>query len=256
MLRKIIRIDEEKCNGCGLCVVDCAEGALKILDGKARVVSESFCDGLGACIGACPQGALTIVEREAAAFDEEAVLKHVKGHKRHEAERREASPPEPLPCGCPSSLSRKLEPLRSAGPKEASTLPEPCAQASSQLGHWPIQLRLLPPGGALYENADLLLFADCTAAAHPNFHQRFVAGKTLIMTCPKLDDAEASVSKLSVILSQPIRSLTLVIMEVPCCSGLVRMTEAALSRAGKHLSFEIVKLGVNGEELNRVAMAL
>ena len=284
--RKIIQIDEDKCDGCGACETDCAEGALKVIDGKAQVVNDVFCDGLGACIGACPTGALEIVEREAEEFDESAVEQHLANlHKPNAAppapgpaaRGRPASPtlahtPRPLGGhgghaghggGCPGSALRMFGdgPTPAAAAPGVRPAPAPSAapaggwnaptQPRSELTQWPIQLRLLPTSGPLYQNRDLLLLADCTAAAYPDLQRGLVAGKTVLMSCPKLDDPEESVDKLSVIFRNPIKSVSVAIMEVPCCSGLVRITQEAMRRAGASFPLEVVRIGVRGDLLER-----
>jgi len=265
--RKIIRVDEDKCDGCGACVTDCAEGALQVIDGKARVVNDVFCDGLGACIGACPTGALEIVEREADAFDEEAVREHLArlnapaGSPPVDAAARAArahATPGPVHAahaghGCPGSMLRMFQDPPPAGssataPAGPHNAPLP---ARCELAQWPIQLRLLPTSGPLYQDRDLLLLADCTAAAYPDLQRGLIAGRTVLMSCPKLDDAEESVNKLAAIFRNPIRSVSVAIMEVPCCSGLVRIAQEAMRRAGASHPVEVVRVGVRGDLLER-----
>jgi Pyruvate/2-oxoacid:ferredoxin oxidoreductase delta subunit len=234
--RKIISIDEEKCNGCGGCVLACAEGAIQIIDGKARLVSDVYCDGLGACLGECPQGALTIEEREAPEFDHAAAERHV-GH---------AIPAAPVvvACGCPGSVARALAPAAST---DADT------EVPSALANWPVQLHLVPAGAPYFAGADLLIAADCASYACGDFHRRFLRGKTLVIGCPKLDDAPAYREKLAEIFrSHAPRSVTVVHMEVPCCFGLVRLVAGALEDAGGSIPATAVKIGVAGEELETV----
>lgn len=252
VVRKIIKIDEEKCNGCGACVPACAEGALQIIDGKARLVSDVYCDGLGACLGECPQDAISIEEREAERFDEEAASHHV--HQQlHEN--------DTLACGCPSSTVQQFE-------KEGETLPcgcpsttvtefdkcglsgavEPAARAESALSHWPVQLTLVPPGASFLQGANIVLAADCVPFCYANFHQDFLKDHTLLVACPKLDDFEAHLAKLTELFkSADIRSVKAVRMEVPCCSGLVHMAQQAIKRSGKSIPFAEVVIGVRGE---------
>lgn len=217
-VRNIIHIDEEKCDGCGQCVLDCAEGALKVIDGKARLVGEIYCDGLGACLGGCPTGALTIEQREAEDFDEQAV--HELLHAAQPAE------PEPVPqaCGCSGSAAMTMAP---------ATVAPAAGPAPSQLGHWPIKLGLLGPQAPFLQGADLLLLADCAAASLPDLHPRLLPGKAIALACPKLDDASAHVNRLAQILAgaKP-RSLTVVHMEVPCCKGLEFIAQQASQLAG------------------------
>jgi len=265
--RKVIEIDESKCDGCGLCVVDCEEGALEVIDGKARVVSEVFCDGLGACIGSCPTGALKIVEREAEEFSEEAVESHLSSN--HDTDTRTdtdghgqtrtnsdghrpslpafqpsslpVSPPPPLACGCPGTMSRVF--LQDS----AAATSRPAAQARSELSQWPIQLRLVPTSGPLYVNRNLVLMADCVAAADPDVHSRLIKGNSICLSCPKLDDARESIEKLAIIFRNPLRSITVAIMEVPCCSGLVRIAREALLKAESSTPLEVVRIGIRGD---------
>jgi NAD-dependent dihydropyrimidine dehydrogenase PreA subunit len=259
MKRKIISIDEEKCNGCGVCASGCPEGALQIIDGKARLVNELFCDGLGACIGTCPQGAITIEERDVEAYDEEKVmenivkhgketilahLKHLKEHSQKEylsqaleylkrkkiavAFDREKGPAE---CGCPGSKTTDLR------------------QSPSALGNWPIQLQLLTPLAPYFQNADLVIAADCVPFSYANFHSRFLTGKILIVFCPKLDKVtEAYVEKLSELFKHnEIKSLSLVHMEVPCCFGLVKIVEEAIRASGKNILTKEYTISIKGE---------
>ncbi len=235
-VRKIILIDEDKCTGCGQCIIDCAEGALKIVDGKAKLVSEIYCDGLGACLGSCPENALTLVVREAEAFDEAAVEEYLR--------REKEKPAESMACGCSGSMIRSFTPAEIASAPPAASSP-----GVSALGQWPVQLRLLPSGGSLYDGKDLLLLADCTAVADPNLHRDRIAGRTVIMTCPKLDDMDESIRRLSEILTNPYRSLTIAIMEVPCCSGLLHIAQEALKIVGKDRSAKIVKISIKGDVL-------
>jgi NAD-dependent dihydropyrimidine dehydrogenase PreA subunit len=213
MKRTIIKINEEKCTGCGLCILSCAEGALQIINGKAKVVSDKFCDGLGACIGKCPVGALTIEEREAEEFDEEAAKTHVKMARLKE-------------CECPSAEVKIFS---------SSTQERPVANAprvDSRLSQWPIQLSLVPPNAAFIKNSDLVIAADCVGFAYPNFHADFLEGRKLVIACPKLDDAAFYQKKLEMMFKelQP-KSVTVVNMEVPCCFGLYRIVKEALSSA-------------------------
>ena len=235
--RKIVRIDEDKCDGCGVCVPDCAEGAIQVIEGKARLMAENLCDGLGACLGSCPQGAITIEERPADEFDEAAVAEHM--------EQRVAEKPDPLPCGCPGSMMRKLEPDAASEEPTADSGPR-----RSRLGHWPVQLTLLPATGDIWRDADVLLAADCVPFAMPDFHERLLDGKTLAVACPKLDDAGAYVQKLATVFaSNSIKSITIARMEVPCCGGLEQIVQAALERAGVTTPVNVVVVGANGKTL-------
>ena len=251
--RKIVKIDSDKCDGCGLCVPDCVEGAIQIVDGKARLVAENLCDGLGNCLGACPNGAITIEERAAEAFDEQAVAKHPAEQSAPAASDRQWQP-EPsrpaavkLPCGCPGTMARKLNPGSAAG---ACSRAGTCEGASrpSRLGQWPVQLALVPAGGEVWHDADVLIAADCVGFAMPDFHERLLAGKTLAVACPKLDDVEPYVEKLtSIFANNSIRSLTVARMEVPCCSGIVGAVREALKRSGRSdIPLVELKIGMDG----------
>lgn len=231
--RKIIEIDEEKCDGCGNCVPGCAEGALQIVDGKARVVADRLCDGLGACLGECPRGALRMVERPADAFDEAAVEAHLA---RREAEEDEA----PAPAGdCPSAGVRIMEVSPVAG----------CAadSAESALGHWPVQIRLVPPTAPFLKNANLLVLADCAAVALPALHREWLPGRVVLMGCPKFDDREAYVEKFADIFrTAGIRSVTIVVMEVPCCAGMPDIVTRGMAAAGMDVPQRQVVVGRGG----------
>jgi len=232
-VRKIIKIDEEKCDGCGQCVVDCAEGALEIVDGKARVVRESFCDGLGACIGACPTGALTIEEREAELFDEQAAAANVAASKGRGAGLTV------VPSGCPGAAARPLEPRAEAGSPPG---------AASQLGHWPVQLKLVAPNAPFLREADLLLVADCVPLAMADFHHRLLRGRAVVVGCPKLDDRAFYIDKLAeVVRLSSISSLTVARMEVPCCGGLCWIAEEALKACRQKVPIREVVVGTSGQ---------
>jgi Pyruvate/2-oxoacid:ferredoxin oxidoreductase delta subunit len=240
--RKIVRIDEEKCNGCGLCIPNCAEGAIQIIDGKAKLVSDKFCDGLGACLGHCPEEAITIVEREAEEFDEKAVEVHL--HKGKEAEAKAEPQPKPQPvfAGCPSSRPIQLK------AQEPGTATGALRPSASMLSHWPVQLKLVPINAPYFQDADLLVAADCVPLAYANFHQDFLKGKAVVVGCPKLDDAQYYKEKLTEIFkTNSIQSVTVPYMEVPCCFGLVKATEEALAASGKDIPLKKVKIGIRGE---------
>jgi NAD-dependent dihydropyrimidine dehydrogenase PreA subunit len=241
--RKIIQIDEERCDGCGNCVISCAEGALKIIDGKARVLSDNLCDGLGACIGECPQDALHIIEREAEEFDEEAVEKHLESHT--------AAPEEgnTLPCGCPSTQIQSLAPASGC---QGANIPRTQTKGSarSALTHWPVQIRLIPPTAPFLKNADLLVVADCVPVAFPTLHQDFLAGKAVMLGCPKFDDAQAYIDKFAEIFKTAgIKSVTTVVMEVPCCSGLPTIVKKGMEQAGVRIPAKQVTISTRGEIL-------
>jgi len=251
--RKIIKIDEEKCDGCGLCIPSCPEGALQIVDGKAKLVKKEFCDGLGACLGECPQGALTVEEREVEEYDEEGVIGYLKEQspellEKHLAHLKEHA--HELPqyhshhgiASCPSAQMLQWEKKEETRGKEA--------RVDSELRQWPIQLHLIPPSAPYFQNANLILVADCVPFAYPNFHTDFLKGKAIAIGCPKLDDPDAYVSKLTQILKgSDIKSLKIVHMEVPCCYGLIHIAQGALNRSGKDIPLERVKIGIKGEIL-------
>lgn len=238
--RKIVKIDEEKCNGCGLCIPNCAEGALQIVEGKAKLITDKFCDGLGACLGHCPEDAITIIEREAEEFDEKAVEAHL--HKQKETTQVHQPKPQPEFAGCPSSRVLQFQtpkPGTESGPKESSI---------SELSQWPVQLKLVPVDAPYFKDADLLIAADCVPFAYPDFHRDFLKGKTLVVGCPKLDDIQIYREKLAAIFKEnPIKSVTVPFMEVPCCFGLVKATEDAIEASGKNIPLKKVKIGIRGE---------
>ena len=237
VLRNIVKIDESKCDGCGLCVSACAEGAIEIRDGKARLVGENYCDGLGACLGHCPQGAISVEKRESAEFDEVAVQKRIKSV----AEEKK----QPAAAGfvCPGLMSKKLGNRAKGDAGEIAS-----GGGGSMLGHWPVQLKLVSPGAEFLRGADLLLAADCVAFAVGDFHSQFLKGRSLLIGCPKLDDAAYYVDKLAeIILFAEPSSLTVVHMQVPCCSGLTRIVELAREKANVEISFEDVTVSVEGE---------
>lgn len=252
MIRKIVRIDEDKCNGCGVCASACAEGAIQILDGKARLVSDSYCDGLGACIGECPNDAITIIEREAEGFDEEAVQRHLTDVDRDStgktaAQARPGKEGESLACGCPGSTARELTLIGGTPGSEGGAGPE---DIPSRLRNWPVQLRLVPVNAPYLQGSDLLLAADCVPFALAAFHRRLLEGKVLLVGCPKLDDAASYRRKLSAILKENnIRSLTVAYMEVPCCFGLVKLAGQAMEDSGEQIPLSLIKVGVHGEIL-------
>jgi len=236
MIRNIVRIDEDKCNGCGLCVPACAEGAIQIVDGKARLVADNLCDGLGACLGDCPREAITIEQRDTDAFDEEEVKKVQAAQTA-----RTAAKSAHGHGGCPSSRLMKLD-SKEAKPAEEG------ASRQSRLGNWPVQLNLVPPTAPFLAEADLLLAADCAPFAYADFHRDFLNDRTLVIGCPKLDDGQVYLEKLTRMLQEnDIKSLTVVRMEVPCCSGLVAIAQQALAASGKQIPFETVTIGIKGE---------
>ncbi len=240
MKRSIVSIDEEKCNGCGLCIPNCAEGAIKIINGKAKLVDERFCDGLGACLGHCPQDAITIIERDAPDFDETAVKMHLK------PKTAEIKVEKSLPCGCPGSMAMDFRGDKKAHAKAPAGA---VARQNSELRQWPVQLTLVSPEASYFKDSELLVAADCVPFAYPNFHSDFLAGKSVIIGCPKLDDSDFYVDKLTELLKKNnINSITLVNMEVPCCFGLQRIVEEAVARSGKVLPIRQTVITIRGEK--------
>ncbi|MCU7498480.1 MAG: ATP-binding protein [Bacteroidota bacterium] len=275
MKRKVVKIDEDLCDGCGVCIPNCAEGALQLIDGKARLISDLFCDGLGACLGHCPQGAIEIEEREAEAYDEKKVMDYiVKGgrnvilaHLTHMKEHNElgylkeaieylrengievpaeltAGGSHPHHAGCPGS--RTLEIKR---PQERKKENSPARE--SLLRQWPVQLHLLNPSASYFNNADVLLAADCTAFAAGDFHQDYLDGKTLAIACPKLDQGkDIYLKKLQMMIEDSgIRSITVLIMEVPCCRGLLQLAQQAVALSGRELPVNVIVLNIQGEKI-------
>lgn len=239
-IRKIIAIDEESCNGCGQCVSACAEGAIEIRDSKARLISDIFCDGLGACIGECPQGALRILEEEAEAFDPEAVERHL------EAQRSIKAIKENMPCGCPS---QHVQMLKKSGSVIFGGIHE---SGVSGISHWPVQIRLVPPNAPFLKGADLLVAADCTPVAYPYFHRDFVNGNVVLIGCPKLDDKEEYVRKFADIFrSNRVDRITVLKMEVPCCSALAGIVKKAMELAGQVIPVGEITISIRGERLKQ-----
>jgi ferredoxin len=238
MIRKIIRIDEEKCNGCGLCANACHEGAIKMIEGKAKLVREDFCDGFGDCLPACPTGAITFEEREAPAYNEAEVKKSQEQKKRIE---------ELLGAGCPGSRSMELK----RTPEDPET-PAPASAAApvSRLNQWPCQIRLLPVRAPFYDGAKLLIAADCTAYAYANMHEDFMKGRITVIGCPKLDDTDYAGKLTEIIAGNDIREVTIVRMEVPCCGGLQRAAETALQNSGKFIPWRVVTIARDGRILD------
>lgn len=228
--RNIVHIDEEKCDGCGLCVPACVEGAIQIIDGKARLISEKYCDGLGACLGECPKGAITVEEKEVEPFNEEAAKEHME----------KVEYKEPLPCGCPGTMVQSFE---SRG-KEAIKM----ARTPSELTSWPVQLMLVPPHAPFLKHANLLISADCVPFAYADFHQDLLKDRVLIICCPKLDDAELYQAKLTEIFKLNIpKSVMVAHMEVPCCFGLVDIVKKAIEASKEDIPFSEVTLGIKGD---------
>ena len=232
MIRRIIQIDKEKCNGCGACAQACHEGAIAMVDGKAKLMRDDYCDGLGDCLPACPTGAITFVEREAAAYDEQAVMENKKKKMQKEA--------MTLPCGCPGSQSRQI--------KHAEETHEDahCAAQESRLSQWPVQIKLVPVNAPYFDGAKLLIAADCTAYAYAAFHERFIRGHITLVGCPKLDSVDYSEKLTEIIKENNIKSVTVVRMEVPCCGGLERAAITALKNSGKFIPWQVVTVTLDG----------
>jgi len=232
--RKIVNIDEEKCTGCGLCIPNCAEGALQIVNGKAKLVKDIYCDGLGACLGHCPEGAISIEEKDAKEFNEEATRKHLEEIKKIEAKK--------LPCGCPGTAVKTFK-AGSSGPDGKKI-----EKSSSELTNWPVQLKLVPVDAPYLKNADLLIAADCVGFSHPDFHQDLLKGKPLIICCPKLDEADIYIEKLSELFKlNNLKSVTVAHMEVPCCFGLNHIVSEAMKLSGRKIPVKEITIGIRGD---------
>ena len=232
MIRKIIQIDEEKCNGCGACASTCHEGAIGMVDGKAKLLRDDYCDGLGDCLPACPTGAISFVEREAAAYDEAAVLA------------AKAKKEQPLPCGCPGSAAKAI--------KRHETVSVTNSPQESELRQWPVQIKLAPVNAPWFDGAKLLVAADCTAYAYANFHQDFIKGHITLVGCPKLDAVDYAIKLTEIIRNNDIRSVTVVRMEVPCCGGIENAVVTALKESGKFIPWNVVTIATDGSILERV----
>jgi Pyruvate/2-oxoacid:ferredoxin oxidoreductase delta subunit len=239
VLRNIVKIDEEKCNGCGVCIPSCAEGALKIVNGKAKLVKDIYCDGLGACLVKCPQDAITIIQREAEEFNEKAVEEY---HKKTQT----ATPAQahPHPSGCPSEQILQIE-------RAYEEKPSPQQKRETKLTNWPVQLKLLPPNAPFFENTDLLIAADCVPFVYADFHEDLLKGKTLAIGCPKLDDTSLYRNKLTQIFKMSnIKSITVINMEVPCCFGLYHLVKEAVAASGKTIPLKQETISIKGEKMS------
>ena len=234
MVRKIIRIDRDRCNGCGLCVTACHEGAIDIVDGKALLTREHYCDGLGDCLPACPMNAISFEEREASAYDAEAVkaAQSAKGARGHQG-------------GCPGSRMHRL------APRNRGEAPVSATSSMSQLRQWPVQIKLVPEQAPVFDGADVLIAADCTAFSCGDFHDRFIRGRVTLIGCPKLDEGDYAEKLTAILKSNNIRSVTLVRMEVPCCGGLERAARTAIRHSGKNIPFRVQILSLEGQILDR-----
>lgn len=247
MLRKIVKIDPDKCNGCGECVPSCAEGAITIINGKAVLAADNLCDGLGACLGECPMNAITVEEREADEFDEAAVEQHLAAQGKpapahqHAPQMAAPAPHQHAGGGCPGSRTMSF------APAQESTAPVSGASIQSQLGQWPVQLTLVPTTAPYFQGADLLITADCVPFAYANYHEDFLKGKAVVVGCPKLDDNNFYQQKLTELFSKSdIKSITVLKMEVPCCGGIAVAARQALAASGKQIPYREVTIGIQG----------
>ena len=240
MKRRIIEIDQKKCNGCGACAAACHEGAIAMVDGKAQLMRDDYCDGLGDCLPTCPTGAITFVEREADAYDEKAVMEN-KRKKMQEKMKKEGMT---LPCGCPGSQSKRIKHTERAD--AAASYTEPV----NRLSQWPVQIKLVPVNAPYFDGAKLLIAADCTAYAYAAFHERFIKGHITLVGCPKLDSVDYSEKLTEIIRNNDIKSVTVVRMEVPCCGGLEHAAKTALQQSGKFIPWQIVTISTDGRILD------
>jgi NAD-dependent dihydropyrimidine dehydrogenase PreA subunit len=247
-MRKIVNIDEDKCNGCGLCVPNCAEGAIRIIDGKAKLLAENLCDGLGACLGECPQGAITLTEKDADEYDEAAVHQHLNKKEEHVCSGNHGHHEQHGGGGCPGSRAMSINRQENTAKASAVTSGDIEVKIKPQLTQWPVQLMLVPENAPYFENADLLITADCVPFAYPNYHLELLKGKKVVVGCPKLDDNGYYVEKLtSIVKNNSINSVTVAFMEVPCCGGIVMAAERAIQMSGKNIPLSKIRISINGD---------
>ncbi|MBQ8410059.1 MAG: 4Fe-4S binding protein [Clostridia bacterium] len=238
MVRKIIKIDEEKCNGCGKCAKACHEGAIEMIGGKARLTREDYCDGLGDCLPACPTGAITFEEREAPEYNEAAVLAAKKEKETKIGEKK-------LPCGCPGTAMKRIERI-----ERQEECDIPAAPVTSKLTNWPVQIKLVPVNAPYFDGANLLVAADCTAYAYGNFHKEFIRNRVTVIGCPKLDMVDYTEKLTAILANNNIKSLTIVRMEVPCCGGIEMAAKRALQASGKFIPWQVVTISTDGRILD------
>lgn len=236
MIRKIIHIDEDKCNGCGACAAACHEGAIGMVDGKAKLLRDDYCDGLGDCLPTCPTGAITFVEREAKAYDHEAVMENMK--------KKNKASGETMHCGCPGT---RMKALKHNNDLQESVSP---VKQQSRLGQWPCQIKLVPVNAPYFDGAKLLIAADCTAYAYANIHEEFMKGWITLIGCPKLDSVDYSEKLTEIIKENNVKEVTIIRMEVPCCGGLEMAAKTALQNSGKFIPWRVVTVSINGEILD------
>jgi len=254
-IRIVIHIDDKLCDGCGLCIPSCREGALQIVNGKAKLVKESYCDGLGACLGECPRGALSIVEKMADEFDPDSVMIHTVSRTHNQQTEIFRQPEEIKEFQNHAGPSPRVAACPSADPADIKRTHDTPYIAGSKLGQWPVQLHLVPASAPYFSNADLFLIADCVPFAYPDFHNDFLDGHAVAVACPKLDNTAPYMQKISdIIRASSIRSITSVVMEAPCCSGLFRIAREAIDRAGMDIPFEIIVIGIRGGILRKTAV--
>ena len=246
MKRRIIEIDQDKCNGCGACAAACHEGAIAMVDGKAKLMRDDYCDGLGDCLPTCPTGAITFVEREAAAYDEKAVQENKQKKIQEKIMEKMKKDGIPLSGGCPGSRARKIEHTHTENTDTVVSYAKPV----SQLSQWPVQIKLVPVKAPYFDGAKLLIAADCTAYAYANFHEEFIKGRITIVGCPKLDSVDYSEKLTEIIRNNDIKSVTIVRMEVPCCGGLENAAKTALQQSGKFIPWQVVTISTDGRILD------